>query len=612
MTQTLSPALRRVGSTKRPRGSMKRFDPKLWDQLLDTLKQRYAPICRQWFSEDLEPGRLDGGVLEILTATAIQQNYLQKRCLEPFTEAAQAVTQQLVAVRFVCELTPAPSAETAEPDPAALEALLPPTPAPADVAVDARPTPDGDPDEAARGESGVAESGDSPRSLSSAHPEHRVVLPAPAAAPAAPSRTTASLSAREALPDSVGDVDADSMVLSPDYSFDNFITGPNNQLAGAAAVAVANQPGTTYNPLFIHGGVGLGKTHLLQSICQSILTRQPATRILYVSCDAFMNQFIACVKAGKMSQFRHHYRDVDLLVIDDIHFLANRERSQEEFFHTFNELYQSNRQIVLSSDAAPSEIPNLEERLVSRFNWGLVAHVSKPGYETRVAILQAKAALRGFKVPAEVIDLVARKVDSNARELEGAIVNLQGYAQLMEREVDMALAREALGEPAMPAQANRATLQHIVDVVTRYYDVKLIDLQSRRRHKSIVEPRQVCMWLAQTHPVQPRGDRRLLRRPGPHHRHALHRGRRKPHEQRRRLHAAGQHHARRAGPRHRPGVLTLPPPPPHPPFAPRPDTFSPRTHSTVPRASSRSLSYPGRPAFRLRWQTGVGGGRRRG
>jgi chromosomal replication initiator protein len=446
---------------------MSKFDAASWNRVLDVLKDRHPSICRQWFHDDLEPGRLDGGLLEIVTDTPVQQNYLQKRCLEPFTEAAQEVTQQLVAVRFVNEPTPAPAPAPAagglngaarprptppvEPDPAAIEAHVPPpppNPAPTDTQAEAS-----------------------------------AKLPTPVTPPPRPAAGAA-------------DFVHESMVLIPDNSFDHFITGPNNQLAYAAAVAVANQPGVAYNPLFIHGGVGLGKTHLLQSICQAILARNPDTRILYVSCDAFMNRFIQCVTEGRMSEFRHQYRHVDLLVIDDIHFLANRERSQEEFFHTFNELYQSNRQIVLSSDAAPHEIPHLEERLVSRFQWGMVATVTKPSYETRVAILRAKAALRGFAVPDEVLDLLARRIDTNARELEGAIVNLQGHAQLMKRPVDLTLAREALGEPAVPVQTNRATLQHIVDAVTAYYGVKLSDLQSRRRYKSITEPRQVCMWLA--------------------------------------------------------------------------------------------------------------------
>lgn len=292
------------------------------------------------------------------------------------------------------------------------------------------------------------------------------------------------------------DFDADQTILSPDYSFDNFVTGPNNQLAYAASVAVANQPGTAYNPIFIHGGVGLGKTHLLQAICQSILNNSPDTEILYVSCDAFMNQFIECVQSGKMSEFRDRYRHVDVLVIDDIHFLANRDRSQEEFFHTFNDLYQSHRQIVLSSDAAPNEINDLEERLVSRFQWGLIAQVTKPGYETRVAILKAKSELRGITMPNDVMAYLATKIDTNARELEGAVINVQAHAELQGRPIDLRLAQEAMREPDAGSKHSQITLQHIIDVVTSFYGVKLSDLQSRRRHKSVTEPRQVCMWLA--------------------------------------------------------------------------------------------------------------------
>ena len=400
---------------------MTRLDATQWHGMMSYLKDNHGTICRQWF-EELEPVGMDSGLLEIQTATNVQQTYLQKRCLDPFIEAAQAVTGNLVGVRFISE------------PPAAKRAA-----------------------------------GNGQRVAGKPLPDH--------------------------LPQGF---DGDPMVLSPDYSFDNFISGPNNRLAKAAAVAVAEQPGTAYNPLFIHGGVGLGKTHLLQAICQEILNANPDHRILYVSCDAFMNQFIECVREGKMNEFRHRYRHVDMLVIDDIHFLANKDRSQEEFFHTFNELYQNNKQIVLSSDAAPSEIPQLEERLVSRFNWGLVTHVGPPCFETRIAILKAKARLRGMDIPEDVIEHVARRVDSNARELEGAVTTLQGHASLQNREIDMELAREALGEQAVP-RANQVTLQHIIDAVTTFYNVKLSDLQSRRRHKSVTEPRQVCMWLARKH-----------------------------------------------------------------------------------------------------------------
>ncbi|MEM6505946.1 MAG: chromosomal replication initiator protein DnaA [Planctomycetota bacterium] len=407
---------------------MTRLDSAQWQRLMEYLRENHGPICRQWF-EELEPVGMDSGWLEIQTATNVQQNYLQNKCLDPFNEAAQHATGALVGVRFVSESSrSAPSKHAG-----ALQAGL---------------------------------------------PSNHTSVPRP-------------------LPDHlVSDYGTEPMVLSPDYSFDNFISGPNNRLAYAAAVAVADQPGTAYNPLFIHGGVGLGKTHLLQAICQKILNANRDFNILYVSCDAFMNQFFECVRSGQMSEFHHRYRHVDMLVIDDIHFLADKERSQEEFFHTFNELYQHNKQIVLSSDAPPNEIPKLEERLVSRFNWGLVAQVSKPCFETRIAILKAKAQLRSAAVPDEVLELIASRVDTNARELEGAITNLIAHAKLQNLPIGMEIAREMLGAEAPAPRNNQVTLQAIIDAVTNFYNVKLQDLQSRRRHKSITEPRQICMWLA--------------------------------------------------------------------------------------------------------------------
>ncbi|MDB5332521.1 MAG: dnaA [Phycisphaerales bacterium] len=286
--------------------------------------------------------------------------------------------------------------------------------------------------------------------------------------------------------------------LNPDYLFENFVTGPCNRLPHAASVAVAEQPGQAYNPLFIHGGVGLGKTHLLQAVCQKVLERQPDARILYLSCDSFINQFILAVENGDMHQFRHRYRHVDVLVIDDIHFLRGRDRTQEEFFHTFNTLYQQHKQIILSADCPPSEIPELEERLVSRFNWGLVARIEKPCYETRVAILQKKARMRGLTLPEDVVCYVAAKVENNTRELEGAITKIQGMGLLQSGRIDLELAKAALGETATPEQ-KRITIQQIFDAVTKYYNVRLSDLQSKKRHKSIAFPRQVCMFLARRH-----------------------------------------------------------------------------------------------------------------
>jgi chromosomal replication initiator protein len=250
--------------------------------------------------------------------------------------------------------------------------------------------------------------------------------------------------------------------------------------------------------MFIHGGVGLGKTHLLQAVSQKVLERRGDTRILYLSCDSFINQFINAVETGDMNGFRHRYRHVDVLVIDDIHFLAGKDRTQEEFFHTFNTLYQQHKQIILSADCPPSEIPELEERLVSRFNWGLVARIEKPCYETRVAILQKKARMRGLALPEDVICYVAAKVENNTRELEGAITKIQGLGLLQNGQIDLELAKAALGESATPEQ-KRITIQQICDAVTKYYNVKMSDLQSKKRHKSIAFPRQVCMYLARRH-----------------------------------------------------------------------------------------------------------------
>ncbi|MGF1632625.1 MAG: chromosomal replication initiator protein DnaA [Phycisphaerae bacterium] len=286
--------------------------------------------------------------------------------------------------------------------------------------------------------------------------------------------------------------------LNPDYTFDNFVTGPGNRLAQAAAIAVADQPGRSYNPLFIHGGVGLGKTHLLQGICQKVLLHNDQARILFLSCDSFINQFINAVESGDMNTFRHRYRHVDVLVIDDIHFLSGRDRTQEEFFHTFNSLYQLQKQIVLSADCPPNEIPELEERLVSRFNWGLVARIEKPCYETRVAILRKKSRMRGLQMPEEVVCYVAAKIESNTRELEGAITKLQGMSMVHGGEITLELAKSALGESGTQEE-KRVSIQQIWEAVTKFYAVKVSDLQSKKRNKSIAFPRQVCMYLARRH-----------------------------------------------------------------------------------------------------------------
>jgi chromosomal replication initiator protein len=443
-------------------------DPALWRDLMTYLRRNHSEICRQWF-EELEPMRLAGGVLDIRVNNTIQREYLTKRCSEAFNDAAQAVTGNLVAVNFVDGL-PAPSIHISN----------------------GSANPSGP-----SGSSSPSGKSGSSASFASFNSSGSSASPASFASAGSHSSTASSFAPAQSQHSGglVPDIDG-QIVLSPDYCFENFVTGPGNRLAYAAAVAIADQPGRAYNPLFIHGGVGLGKTHLLQAVCQTILQRNPQTRICYLSCDSFMNQFLESVQGGQMSDFRNRYRHVDLLLIDDIHFLTNRERTQEEFFHTFNTLYQSNKQIVLSSDSPPNEIPQLEERLVSRFNWGLVARIDKPCYETRVAIVRKKAQLRGVNINDEVVCYIAGRIESNTRELEGAITKVQSLAMLRQVEIDLILAKQALGDEAQAATGPQLTIQNIIDAVTSFYGVKLADLQSQRRHRSITVPRQVCMFLA--------------------------------------------------------------------------------------------------------------------
>jgi chromosomal replication initiator protein len=283
--------------------------------------------------------------------------------------------------------------------------------------------------------------------------------------------------------------------LNPDYTFEEFVVGSTNRLAHAASQAVCNQPGALYNPLFIHGASGLGKSHLLQAICSELLRSIASVNVLYVACDNFVSDYVRAIETGELQAFRDCFRRVDALLIDDIQFLANRESSQEELFHTFNTLYQERRQIVLSADSAPSEIPNLEDRLVSRFNWGLVAQIDPPTRETRQAILQKKARLRGYEIPAEVIDYIAEHVDSNIRALEGALTKLITENQHCGKPLTLTTARKVL--PARPAVvAKPLQVSDVLQVVSQHFGIRLQDLLGRRRTRSVSYPRNIAIFLA--------------------------------------------------------------------------------------------------------------------
>jgi len=424
-------------------------DHAVWNDVLGYMSSQHPDKCRQWFN-DLQPLGTHGGVLSVRTTSDVHNRYLQKNCTDHFTEALQSVTGRLLSVRF---LGPEEQLEGAVKS--------------------SSPSHNGTVSHA-------------PSQLQSAD-----VLPPNARNP----RTVHRPSFRD---DQAAARYSDALVINPDASFENFVEGPENRLALAASKAVAEAPGAAYNPLFIHGGVGLGKSHLLQAICLRLIERQPAPRIHYVSCESFSSEFFEAVEANQMNEFRHRFRDVDVLVIDDIHFLADKERTQEEFFHTFNALYQNGRQIILSSDAAPNEIPHLEARLVSRFQSGLVVDVKSPTYETRVQIVKRKARIRGLKFEDDVASYIAQKITANIREIEGAITRVQMQHLADRVPVSLELAKIALEETVTEIKPE-VTIGGIIDAVVDHYGVKLTDLQSKRRQKSIARPRQVCMYLARRH-----------------------------------------------------------------------------------------------------------------
>ncbi|WP_225049309.1 chromosomal replication initiator protein DnaA [Lacticaseibacillus kribbianus] len=284
--------------------------------------------------------------------------------------------------------------------------------------------------------------------------------------------------------------------LNSKYTFETFVTGKGNQMAHAAALVVSEEPGKLYNPLFLYGGVGLGKTHLMQAIGHQLLAYHPEANVKYVTSEAFTNDFINALRTNGTEQFRQEYRNVDLLLVDDIQFLGNKEQTQEEFFHTFNALYEDKKQIVLTSDRLPNEIPKLEERLVSRFKWGLSVDVTPPDLETRIAILRNKANAEQLVIPDDTLSYIAGQIDSNVRELEGALVRVQAFAAMNRADITTSLAADALKSLKIDDKDAALSINHIQDVVAKYYHITISDLKGKKRVKQIVMPRQIAMYLA--------------------------------------------------------------------------------------------------------------------
>jgi chromosomal replication initiator protein len=424
-------------------------DRGIWESVLSHLRVSHRSLCRAWFAE-LEPVGMIDGTLRVRASSKLHRDYLHRECLEAFNDALRTVSGRLISMKFLGPEEPL------------------------------------NPNGHANGVNGAHGGANG-----SAHGVNGAPKQVNGASNGLRAGRNGSLNA--------GHLNyTDGLVVNPDFGFDQFVIGPGNRLAHAAAQGVASKPGKEYNPLFIHGGVGLGKTHLLQAICLRIVENNPDAVIYYTSCEGFKTQFFEAVQQGEMGRFRDKYRGVDLLVLDDIHFLANQDRTQEEFFHTFNSLFQAGKQIVLSSDAPPDEIPDLEDRLVSRFKSGLVARVDPPCFETRVAILKKKAELHSINLTDDVASFIATRIDRNIRELEGALRNIIFRAQVDQKPIDLELATEELGEIS-PATNGGLTIQSIIDVVTGYYNVRMPDLQSKKRNRSIALPRQVCMFEARKH-----------------------------------------------------------------------------------------------------------------
>ncbi len=292
------------------------------------------------------------------------------------------------------------------------------------------------------------------------------------------------------------DESATKSILNPKYTFDTFVIGVGNRFAHAASLAVAEAPAKAYNPLFVYGGVGLGKTHLMHAIGHYVIQHNANAKVLYISSEKFTNEFINAIMNNNTVEFRNKYRNIDILLIDDIQFLAGKEQTQEEFFHTFNALHEANKQIIISSDRPPKEIPTLEDRLRSRFEWGLITDIQPPDLETRIAILRKKAKAENLDIPNEVMIYIANQIDTNIRELEGALIRVVAFSSLINKDMSVDLAAEALKDIIPSSRPKEITIADIQKNVAEHFNIKFEDLKAKKRTKAVAFPRQIAMYLS--------------------------------------------------------------------------------------------------------------------
>lgn len=408
----------------------------VWAQILDKMKEQLAPTAFNWLNP-VEPLSLSNDTLELGTQTEMAKEWIAGHYQTFIEDAAQAVLGAPITVLLTVQENTAAAAE----------------------------------DEPVR------------RPAKKENPNQGTLFPEGKAAeePAAPETHFVA--------------PGDNSSLNPKYTFDTFVTGKSNNFAHAAAMAVADKPGKTYNPFFMYGGVGLGKTHLMHAIGNRVLKNHPEMRVLYVSSEQFTNEIIQAIQQGTSDKFRQKYRNIDVLLIDDIQFISGKTSTQEEFFHTFNTLYDAQKQVILSSDRPPREVERLEERLRSRFEWGLTTDIQAPDLETRIAILKNKAQSDHFSVPDDVMVYIASRIDSNIRELEGALTRVVAFASLTKRPVNTDLVAEALKDIFPNGKAKEVTMDVIQEIVASYFKIKIEDLQSKKRTRTIAYPRQIAMYL---------------------------------------------------------------------------------------------------------------------
>ena len=414
----------------------------IWEQILVELSKDISKLSCDSFLKPIVPLSINEQILELGTPNQFVKEFLEDRYVDSIKAATAKVTNNNLQLKIInLQL-----GDTVEPE---LVSTVP--------------------------------------SISSANTAEEFVLPTSTA-------VTATTAPEIKTTNSV--ILEDSFSLNPKYVFETFVTGNSNRFAHAAALAVAEAPAKVYNPFFMYGGVGLGKTHLMHAIGHRILEKNPNLRVLYISSEKFTNELINSIRDGNPESFRQKYRNIDVLLVDDIQFLSKKEHTQEEFFHTFNTLHNANKQIIISSDRPPREIQTLEDRLRSRFEWGLITDIQAPDLETRIAILRKKALLENLTVPNDVMLFIASRIDNNIRELEGALIRVMAYASLTNQVVTNELVSEALKDVFPHGKTKEITLELIQEIVSSYFKIKMEDLLAKKRTRNLAFPRQSAMYLS--------------------------------------------------------------------------------------------------------------------